>query len=84
VQEGLLGLCFLTEQLIVKDIYMHRDGIFNTSCDLTSFERYRPSGMLIYRQKSYAPRGKRRTCRREDQSREIGQQSKILPVNAKL
>jgi hypothetical protein len=28
-------------------------------------KRYRPSGMLINRQNSYAPRGKRRTGRRE-------------------
>jgi hypothetical protein len=39
-------------------------------------ERYRPSGMLTHRQNSYMPRSKRRTGRREAQSRGIGQQSK--------
>jgi hypothetical protein len=33
-------------------------------------KRYRPSGMLIHRQNSCAPRGKQRTRRREAQSRE--------------
>jgi hypothetical protein len=34
VQEGLLYLCILTKQLIAKDIYVYRDSIFDTSCDL--------------------------------------------------
>jgi hypothetical protein len=33
-------------------------------------KRYWPSGILIYRQNSYAPRGKPHTGRRETQSRE--------------
>jgi hypothetical protein len=33
-------------------------------------KRYRPSGMLIHRQNLYVPRSKRRTRRREAQSRE--------------
>jgi hypothetical protein len=39
---------------------------------ITSFhsKRYRPSGMVIHRQNSYAPRGKQRTGRLEEQSSE--------------
>jgi hypothetical protein len=35
-----------------------------------------PSGMLIHRQNSYAPRSKRHTGRRDAQSRGTGQQNK--------
>jgi hypothetical protein len=38
-------------------------------------ESYRSSGMLIHRQNSYAPRGKRLPGRREKQKRGTGQQS---------
>jgi hypothetical protein len=44
-------------------------------------KRYRPSGILIHRQNSYAPRSKRHTGRRETQSRGNGQQSKNPPCN---
>jgi hypothetical protein len=40
---------------------------------------YTISGMLIHRQNSYAPRGKRRTGRREAQSRGPGPYSKNIP-----
>jgi hypothetical protein len=42
-------------------------------------ERYRPSGMLIFRKNSYAPLGKRFPGRREAQSCGTSQQSKNPP-----
>jgi hypothetical protein len=43
-------------------------------------KRYRPSGILSHRQNSYASRSKRRTGRREAQSRELVNKVNNLPV----
>jgi hypothetical protein len=47
-------------------------------------ESFRPSGMLIHRQNSYAPSGKQRTGRRGTQSREPVNNNNKLSVFLKL
>jgi hypothetical protein len=47
-------------------------------------ERYRPSGMLIHRQNSYAHHSKQRTGHREAQSRGPSPHSKNIPCSAPM
>jgi hypothetical protein len=50
-----------------ETLYVKR---YTKSVTYFNYKRYRPSGILIHRQNSYAPRSWRCTGRREAQSRE--------------
>jgi hypothetical protein len=56
-----------------------RQAVHKLITDIHS-KRYRPSGMLIYRENFYAPHGKQRTGRRVAQSREPIKKVKKLYV----